>query len=138
LPLFLAGAKAMVAAKARRLVAKQTMRETAKTTTGASAAMIAYAEVVLDWAPELVDAVIKGASLNEASRLAYQQEPLLLTPSTLRAGQAGIDVNEDKKDRDYPPEADEHMQRWSQGLHKSVADHLLGGLGGVRRGRDSG
>ena len=67
------GAKSMVSAKARRLLGKQTMREAARLV-GVSPSDLAYAETVLDWAPELANAVVRGASLNEAYQFARERK----------------------------------------------------------------
>jgi len=52
------GSKAMLAAQARRLLNNRSQRETAKVS-GVSQPNVAFAEMVLEWAPELADAGIE-------------------------------------------------------------------------------
>jgi ParB-like chromosome segregation protein Spo0J len=64
--------RAMAAAQVR-LLSKQPMRAAAADA-GTSAARVAQAAVVIEWAPELVDAVMAGGSLNEAYQHALDRK----------------------------------------------------------------
>ena len=69
-----AGQRAMAVAKAR-LVSKQTMRAAAETG-GVSAARVSQANAVIEYAPELVDSVLTGATpLDDAYVLARRRRP---------------------------------------------------------------
>ncbi len=67
------GQLAMVVAKAEGLFATNNQEYVAKAI-GVSRPRVAYVAIVLKWAPELVDSVIEGASLDEAYDFAHARK----------------------------------------------------------------
>ncbi len=66
------GSLAMVAAKGL-LLSNKTQQELA-TSVGVSQVYISFATIVVEYAPELVDSVVAGASLHEAYEFAHQRK----------------------------------------------------------------